>query len=283
VDAIDDPFFAALVSAVEDGAIGLGLDVVGAATRFDPARERAQLLRLAGQRPRGIILAPTGDAYDFLQPYRATTPIVTVDRLVNGFDSITVDDEAGARRAVEHLIVGGHRRIALIGYDPRFGTSRRRREGYEAVLRRHGIDVPAEFCPEVPFASASARDAVHAVLALPEPPSALFLANARHATTVVSALHEIARTDLAVVSFGDFTLADAVRPAISCIDQDPRLMGTLAFERLIELSEHSDQEPEHHVMPTTFVTRSSHDIPAHVAGSLRSAVEHPSRDSAAAQ
>lgn len=258
VDAIDDPFFSALVSAVEDGAIGHGLDVVVAATRFDPERERTQLLRLAGQHPRGIILAPCGTDYRFLDASAETIPVVTVDRQIDGFDSVTVDDGAGARIAVEQLVAAGHRRIGLIGFDPRFQTAQRRRAGYLAVLEQHGLDSDPDLCPVVPFASASARAAVEAVLALPDPPTALFLANARHATTVISALHERSRTDLALVSFGDFTLADAVRPAVSCIDQDPHAMGALALARVLARSAVPAEPVRHEVMPTPFIARSSH-------------------------
>jgi LacI family transcriptional regulator len=73
VDAIDDPFFAELVSGVEDQAIPFGLDVVVASTRCEAQRERQQLQRLLSQRAKGVILAPAGHDDSFLQGYRSTT------------------------------------------------------------------------------------------------------------------------------------------------------------------------------------------------------------------
>jgi len=58
VDTIADPFFSSLVSAIEDRALEDGLSVIFASTGFDSGRERHQLLRLTGQRVRGIVLAP---------------------------------------------------------------------------------------------------------------------------------------------------------------------------------------------------------------------------------
>ena len=260
VDSIDDPFFAALVSAVEDDAQRQGLDVVVASTRYNPSRERVQLLRLVAQQARGIILAPTGQSLDFLAAHRSRTPVVTIDRAVPGFDSITVDDHAAAALAVEHLVAAGHRRIGFIGYDPVFQTARRRLRGYTDVLRRHELPVDVALRPEVALASDSARAALDAVLGLPDPPTALFLANARHATSAVAELHDLDRTDLAVVSFGDFTLADAVRPAISCVNQDPHRMGVVAFARLCELMLAPQTAPKAQRLQTSFIDRGSHTI-----------------------
>jgi LacI family transcriptional regulator len=255
VDAIDDPFFSELVSGVEDQAIGFGLDVVVASTRYDALQERQQLQRLLSQRAKGVILAPAGDDDRFLLEYRSTTPVVTVDRAVAGIDSVTVDDRSSAREAVRHLAAAGHRQIGLLGYDPLFVTSRRRRDGYRDALQEVGVDMDDRLVPELPFAGNGVQLALTALLALPKPPTALFLANARQAPAVVSTVHALGRFEIAMVSFGDFSLADAVRPAVSCVNQEPRLMGTLAFQRLVDLFTEPSSVPEDLVMATTFVDR----------------------------
>jgi LacI family transcriptional regulator len=255
VDAIDDPFFSELVSGVEDQAIGFGLDVVVASTRYDALQERQQLQRLLSQRAKGVILAPAGDDDRFLLEYRSTTPVVTVDRAVTGIDSVTVDDRSSAREAVRHLAAAGHRQIGLLGYDPLFVTSRRRRDGYRDALQEVGVDMDDRLVPELPFAGNGVQLALTALLALPKPPTALFLANARQAPAVVSTVHALGRIEIAMVSFGDFSLADAVRPAVSCVNQEPRLMGTLAFQRLVDLFTEPSSVPEDLVMATTFVDR----------------------------
>ncbi|MEF2976329.1 LacI family DNA-binding transcriptional regulator [Subtercola sp. YIM 133946] len=262
VDSIDDVFFSSLVSAIEDRAITLGLSVIIGSTGFDAGREHAQLLNLASQHVRGVILAPVGNDHTFLEPYRSIMPVVTVDRSVPGLDSVTVDDYAAARDGVARLVARGHRRIALIGYDPRIQTADRRRAAYEDVLTENGIALDPRFVPEVSFESAAATAALKDVLSLADPPTALFLANARHATSVISAMHHLGRTDLAVISFGDFALADAVNPAVSCIDQDPYLIGALAFERLVERFGDTSLEAVDRTVETGFVSRASHLISA---------------------
>lgn len=261
VDSISDVFFASVVSAVEELALARGLGVVIGSTGHDVDREREQLLRLAGQNVRGVVLAPVADRQEVLVPYRSSMPVVAIDRRLEGYDSVTVDDYAGARTAVQTLVDGGHRRIALLGWDPGFTTSERRRAAYEDVLAENGLPVPAGFVPLVPMDGDAAAQALTGVLALPEPPTAVFLSNARHAAGVVAATHALGRLDLALVSFGDFLLADSVEPSITCIDQDPYEIGTRAVERLLELLEDPDADPVETVVPTGFVTRTSHLLP----------------------
>jgi LacI family transcriptional regulator len=260
VDSIDDVFFSSLVSAVEQRAIAFGLGVVVCSTGFDAKREREQVVRLTSQHVRGIILAPVGDDHDFLEAHRSSTPVVTVDRSVPGFDSVTVDDYAAARDGVERLIESGHSRIGLLGFDPHIQTARRRRLAYEDALSARGIALDPALVPDVPFESTAARGAVQDVLELDDPPTALFLSNARHASVVISALHDLGRTEIATLSFGDFALANAVQPSVSCIDQDPYLMGALAFERLAERFGSPDLPVADQVIPTGFIARTSHTL-----------------------
>ncbi len=260
VDSIDDVFFASLVSAVEDRALELGLAVIVGSTGFDAQRERDQLAVLAGQHVRGIILAPVGDHSDFLVPRRRTLPTVTIDRSIPGFDSVIVDDYGAAKQAVQKLVDSGHSNIALLGFDDRLQTARRRREAYLDVLADLGRIPNTAFAPHVSLAADSVRPVVKKLLAEPEPPTAFFVANARHAIAVVSVLHEIGRTDIAMVSFGNFALADAVDPSVTCIDQDPYRIGNLAFDRLVRRFDDPYLEPEEQIAPTVLMERVSHSL-----------------------
>lgn len=260
VDSIDDVFFASLVSAVEDRALEHGLAVIVGSTGFNAERERDQLERMAGQHVRGIILAPVGDHGDFLGPRRRTLPTVTIDRSISGFDSVIVDDYGAARHAVEKLIASGHSRIALVGFDHRLQTARLRRDAYLDVLTDAGIVADPLMCPAVSHAADAVRPVVLRLLDLPDPPTAFFVANARHATAVVSILHELRRTDIAMVSFGNFALADAVEPSVTCIDQDPYRIGNLAFDRLVQRFDDPYLEPAEQIAPTVLMERDSHNI-----------------------
>ena len=74
IDTIADPFFAALTSAVEERALAEGLGTVFGSTGFDADRERAQVERMAMQRVRALILAPTQGTHDYLRRFDALVP-----------------------------------------------------------------------------------------------------------------------------------------------------------------------------------------------------------------
>ncbi|GAA4387080.1 LacI family DNA-binding transcriptional regulator [Tsukamurella soli] len=262
VDSIDDVYFASLVSEVEECALERGLSVIVASTGFDTARESDQLLRMAGRNVRGLILAPVGDDQTFLVEQGTALPVVTVDRSVEEFDSVTTDDYAAAVSGVECLLRSGHRRLAFVGLDDRLQTSRRRHRGYLDALAAAGVPADPALSPQVPHRAEAVRPVVDSLLALDDPPTALFVSNARHATAVVALLHAIDRKDLAMVSFGNFDLADAVTPAVTCIDQHPRSIGRRAFERLTAHFVDADLPVLHQVVESTLVQRDSDSIPA---------------------
>ena len=77
---------------------------------------------------------------------------------------------------------------------------------------------------------------------------------------VVRELHLSKRTDVAVVSFDDFPMADALEPAITVARQDPALMGRRAFGLLLERIDGKRTRPRKVVLPTTFIERGSGEI-----------------------
>ena len=242
MDSIADPFFAALMSAVESRALEAGLSVIFGSTGSDPDRERQQVERMAMQRVRALILAPVTGDHAYLE--RLTFPIVMVDRQVElgGFDIVAVDDRGLTRRAVDHLVEHGHRRIAFVGNDTRFPTTSHRLLGYRDALAAAGVEPDAAWYAEGHGDQDEAIDHVQRLLALPEPPTALFAANPRAGMGAVHALHTAARTDVAMISFGDFPMAGTLSPAITCVNQDPHGIGVAATERVLVHLDARDRE-----------------------------------------
>ena len=64
--------------------------------------------------------------------------------------------------------------------------------------------------------------------------TAVFSANARASLGVVHGLHQARRTDVAMVSFGDFLLAETLEPGVTAIDHDPAVIGEVAARLLLE-------------------------------------------------
>ena len=84
---------------------------------------------------RGFILAPTSatDNQHIVKLAREGAPIVLIDRVAENVrcDSVVVDNEGGAREAVDYLVANGHRRIALLRDESRIFTAQERFAGYQ--------------------------------------------------------------------------------------------------------------------------------------------------------
>src|SRR5580693_265851 len=237
VESISDPFFAEVIDAVEHQMSRHGRPVLVTSTRRDSGRERDVIERMAQRRIAGLLLSPTGHDHSWLDPDRV--PVVLVDRPAPGLtaDLVEIDDHRAAFGAVAHLIAHGHRRIAYVGDTPAIPTSAARLRGYRDALAQHGIEVDERLVNCNCATSEAAARAVSALIAgnpgTPQypgtrPPTAILSATTRASLGVVPALHAARRTDIALVAFGDFPMADALRPAVTVVDHPGHEVGRVA-------------------------------------------------------
>ncbi|NUR07987.1 MAG: LacI family DNA-binding transcriptional regulator [Nocardioidaceae bacterium] len=269
MDSIADPFFASLTSAVEATALEAGLNVVFGSTGFDHGREREQVDRMVMQQVRGLVLAPVRGDHGYLTRYRERVPTVCVDRSIEieGYDTVVVDDYGATRHGVEHLIAHGHRRIAFVGGNDRYDTINQRMVGYRDCLEDAGIGVEERLVSHDDAETAQAEDAVLRMLEDNPDVTAVFSANTRASLGVVHGLHRARRTDVAMVSFGDFLLAETLEPGVTAIDHDPVAIGEVATAHLLARLGLGDGPPvppsqagERVVVPTRLIERGSGEI-----------------------
>lgn len=260
VDEVSDPFFAAVIGEIERMALDEGITVIVASTRRLPDRERIVVDGLLQRRVAGLIIASVSDSHAHLKS--APCPVVFIDRAAADLDAdaVLVDDLAGARMGVDHLIAHGHTRIAYVGDRQALDTARSRLEGYRASLTAAGIAVRADYETGVEPALVDATEIVSTWLALPEPPTAIFSANTRCSLRVLPALHRVGRVDVAFLSFGDFATADALTPPVSVIDHSPELIGRIAAGRLLRRMHGEDLPAEKLVAPLHVVPRGSGEV-----------------------
>lgn len=260
IDAISDPFFAAFVSVVEELAVAEGLSVIFASTGYDAARERAQLDRLTGHRLAGLIVAPVAVAAATLAGLRTRFPVACVDRVRSGIDAVVIDDFGAAAEATAALLAHGHRRVAFLGEDVPYPTVGDRLAGYRSALEAAGVPFdPTLVVTRERFAREGATGAVR-LLAAADAPTALLCATSLAAMSVVRVVRANGLRMPALVSFGDFTLAEVLEPGITYVDHDPRLLAIAAFRLLRERAIRPDEGPARIVVPTRLVPRGSGEV-----------------------
>lgn len=100
------------------------------------------------------------------------------------------DNHAGTRLAVEHLADLGHRRIAYLGETSPQSFVAQRRQGFLDAMQARNLPLPPACLGRIQPTRRAGYQATQALLALPEPPTAIITDNNMHGEGAVMALHE---------------------------------------------------------------------------------------------
>ena len=274
---ITNPFFAAVVKGAESISRQGDYNIFLCNTEESSQREEAVLRDLVG-RVDGIILAPATESASISPRLRdAGVPIVFLDREVHdseGFDSVLVDNEGGARAAAEHLLSLGHTRIALISGPLDTTPGRGRHDGFIAALADAGIDPEPGLVQTGEFRQEGGYQAALRLLALERPPTAIISANNLMTVGALRALHAL-RTrvpeEISIVGFDDLELAELLAPPLTVVSRPMERQGALAMRLLLNRLAASDTAPRRIVLDTGLRVRGSTAPPADAAGRARPA------------
>jgi LacI family transcriptional regulator len=260
VESISDPFFAEVIDAVELEMSRHGRSVLVTSTRRDPEWERDVIGRMLQRRIAGLLLSPTGDDHSWLDTRRV--PVVLVDRPAPGLsaDLVEIDDYRAAFDASAHLIRHGHQRVAYVGDTPAISTSAARLRGYRDALLHYRVEADERLVNCDSATSQAAARAVSVMVSGADSPTAILSAATRASLGVVPALHAAGRTDIALVSFGDFPMADALRPAVTVVDHPGHEIGRVAAARLLARLGQPGLPVERIQVPARIIERGSGEL-----------------------
>src|SRR5712691_9576790 len=270
VPDVANPFFTLVVSGVEEVAWRAGYHVILCNTQGDLERERGYLEDMLAFQVEGLLIAPVGERSrsNLRVLEKNHVPFVLIDRKIAGYDGDLVqgDSVAGARQLVEHLIGLGHRRIGMITETTDVSTARDRLQGYREALEGAGIGFNPELVAESSAIDPNAaRDATLGLLALPDPPSAIFAVNSIAVVGVVEAAREQGLEipgDLALVCFDDIEHVSRLYPFLTVMAQPAETYGTIATQLLLDrLSGRVGQRRRLVVLPGDFIVRKSSGAP----------------------
>jgi LacI family transcriptional regulator len=264
IEDVSNPFFSAVHRGLEEVARSHGTLTFVGSSDDDPDRERELVEAFGARGVDGLVVVPCTTDQSYLQRERRTgTALVFVDRPPRFIDADAVvsDNAGGARTGVEHLIAGGHRRIAFLGDRPTIFTAQERLRGYRAALAAAGIAADPGLERLGLTESGAAAAAATELLLGRDAPSAIFAGQNLITVGVVRALRELGRQhQVAVVGFDDVVLGDMLEPGISVVMQDPYALGREAAELLFSQRDGYRGEGRHLELPTRLVPRGSGEI-----------------------
>jgi len=265
VPDVANPFFTLIVRAAEEVARRADYRVLLCDTRADVTVERDVISEMIAHRVEGIVIAPVSDrsSAHLQQLARFGVPFVLIDRTVSGVEADVVlgDSSGGAQQLVEHLISLGHRRIGMIVETDDVSTARDRRHGYEAALEAAGITVDPKLVTEATVDPEGGVEGMRRLLALDEPPTAVFTVNNLVALGAIEAVRSAGLEvpdDVALVCFDDIEYASRLYPFLTAMVQPAETFGTLGTQLLLERIEGRGPERTHVVvLPGEFIVRKS--------------------------
>lgn len=190
-------------------------------------------------------------------------------------DPVDVDDPrtvsvgssnwAGGRTATEHLLDLGHRRVGWIGGPAASAAARERLHGYRAALDSAGIELEQELVRSDSFSIDTGLVHGRALLALPEPPTAIVTGDDEIAVGVLAAARELGVPvpgRLSVVGFDDTPQAGWTSPPLTSVHQPLAGMGRMAVETLLAMVDGVQPASPHVQLATSLTVRDTTAPPA---------------------
>lgn len=257
-----DPFFANCAHAVTTVAKEHGYSVIITTSNEDPDTEYAEAGQMLQRHVDGLVAIPSRIRESRIsRALFGKTPVVIFDRPVAdpALDVVLVQNTAGSRRVVEHLIEHGHKRIAFMGLSRNLYTINTRFLGYRRALRDAGLQEDGFFGCD---SEQNTLRALHDKLRGPNAPTAVFTSNTLATRYVLSALVHLGvkmPNDVAFVGFDDFDMAEFTSPSLTVVRQPAQEMGRVATSLLFDRITRDEipQTGNRIVLPVEIVLRRS--------------------------
>jgi DNA-binding LacI/PurR family transcriptional regulator len=219
--------------------------------RTVPRRERVDGLLLISLSPRDT------DAERFL---KAGVPTVLIEAHHPQLSRVVVDDVSGGRLATQHLLELGHRKIGYISdwleSSFYFVSSRDRYTGYRQALADAGLPFRPEYHWQGEHGRQEAREMARQLLALPDPPTAIFAASDIQAIGVLEAARDAGLKvpqDLSIIGYDDIEIAEYLH--LTTIRQPLFASGAEGVKLVLESIATPPPTPRRVLLPIELVIR----------------------------
>jgi LacI family transcriptional regulator len=240
VPDITNPFYAVLTRGLADAVDASGYGTYVCSTDGQHERERKFFQDVMDRGVDGIVFASGETASEItFGPADHATPIICIgDHLDHPLcDAVIPDDEAGSREAAAFLASRDYQRIAMIQGPHRYGSQRT--AGFRAAMQAAKRKVPAELMVRGDWTRKGGYEAMRTLMALPNPPDAVFCANDLMAIGALDVAHENGLEvpgDVAILGFDDVDAATIVTPQLTTVRnpayESGRTAGDLLMSRM---------------------------------------------------
>ncbi|WP_394238695.1 LacI family DNA-binding transcriptional regulator [Niallia oryzisoli] len=262
VPDISNPFFSKVLRGIEVVADENGYQVLLGDTINKPEHEIAFLDILRQKKADGMILLTARSDRKSLEQLTKEYPVVLACEYIEGaaIPTVSIDNISSARKITEHLIQLQHERIATITGPLHVVLGRDRLKGFQQAMTQYSLPLDQCLIQEGDFTLESGCNQMLKLLALENPPTAVFAANDEMAMGAIKAIKSKGLkvpNDIAVVGFDDIKFASIFEPALTTISQPTFEIGEKAIELLISLINNKPIQKEQYILEDKLIIRES--------------------------
>lgn len=268
IPAISHPFYSRVLQGVEHRASSRGYDTIVCITHRDPAVELRYLNLLNTRQVDGAISFTAALPEESLLKISGEYPYVLccARPRSRNISCVCIDHKAAAKDATEYFIRTGHRRIAFINCCTGRTYEAEREQGYKEALAENHIPFCQEYLQHTDYNVTDGYEACKALMALKEPPTAIFCNSDQLAAGACKYLLKSGKMpgkDVDVIGIDGTFLSDMCTPALSTILQPGYDMGKTAFDLLYDRMMDPKSVVKHITMLHTLIQKeTTHPLPA---------------------
>jgi LacI family transcriptional regulator len=242
VPDLENSFFSYLVDSIIDSATERGYHIMLTVSREKEENEKRNILNLIGMRVDGLLVCVsqfTLDPQIFEYAGKMKIPLVFFDRAIKGigFSYVAFDDKSGTIDALNQIISRGYINIAHFAGYSSVSVGFERYNGYKDALINNGIPVRDEWIIEGGYEIDDGFKAFNKLNSLGKLPEIILAVNDRVAMGAYKAIRRAGLKipdDIGIMGYGFSDTAQLFSPTLSIINQDPRKMGRIAANMLID-------------------------------------------------
>ncbi|WP_041087466.1 LacI family DNA-binding transcriptional regulator [Jeotgalibacillus soli] len=262
VPDVTNQFFSEVLRGIEQKAGENGYQVLLGNSNNDVEKEYDFLNQLRQRQADGMILLTARMKQEVIEEFSEDFPVVLACEYKEGssIPTVSIDNISGARKATEHLINLGHKRIAHLSGPMEVILSRDRLKGYHQAMLRNELETDSVLVQEGDYSYEAGYNLMNKLCALEEPPTAVFAANDEMAIGAIKAAKENffrVPEDIAVVGFDDIKISSIFEPSLTTVSQPKLEIGEKAMELLLKQMNFEELNRKQIVLEDKLILRQS--------------------------
>ncbi|MFJ7853850.1 LacI family DNA-binding transcriptional regulator [Peribacillus frigoritolerans] len=245
--SISNPFFAETAEVIIERAQELKYDVIVYNTGHKDENLEQAINLLIGKRVEGIILTSVSKNYTekIKKLHDNGFPVLLYNSFldIKDVNFIVMDNNKGARLAVQHLIKLGHKKIAKISGPSKYLATYERTVGYKEEMMENGYEIDEGLIFNSEFSYDKIYSFTKKLLKKKDRPTAIIAASDQMALAVLDAASSLnlkIPADLSVIGFDNIRLSANEFIGLTTISQQMDQMSLTALEKLIFLIENKE-------------------------------------------